>query len=118
MKYVMFEVVGRGLKQYIPIIFPKFLVHSLMADYMRVALAEHEMTCRPRSAGDVRFGIHVTCYGHSSTLDLWPHEDDASIIEHFDYMHGLGEDDGTADFVEGLIARSEMEAEAAEAAQA
>lgn len=109
MKYVMFEVVGRGIKQYIPIIFPNFLVHSLMADYIRVALAEHEMTCRPRSAGDIRLGLHVICSGRSSTLDLCSHEDDASIIEHFDYMHGLGEDDGTAEFVKALIANVEKE---------
>lgn len=113
MKYIMFETEGRGLKQYIPIIFPNLLVHEFMADYMRVALAEHDMTCRPRSAGEVRFGFTVTCSGRSSTLDLNSHPDDAAIIEHFDYMHGIGDDDGTSEFVEALIAKAEADAEAA-----
>lgn len=110
MKYVMFEVINDDIKQFVPVVFPNLFVHSIMADYFGVALREHGLNVKVRSAGEVRLGSRVRCSGSSSTLDVSSHADDAMIIETFDYAFGFvddsTQDDGDQEFVAAVVAKA------------
>ena len=113
MKYIMFESdLGAELKQYIPVIFPNNIVHSIVSDFMLAALAEHQFECKVRSAGFVRFdattrGILVTCSGESETMGVKSHPEDGDIIEMNDYAHGLC-DAGAGDLADAIAIYDEL----------
>ena len=90
MKYICFETTLGGEKQKIPIIFPKQLVHALVAEALIPCLIKHGYQIEPVSAGEVNiFGTEVTCYGKSETLKLHSDPRDAAIIHNHDYCFGL-----------------------------
>jgi len=91
MKYVMFELdLGGSLRQKIPVIFPSFLVHEIVARAFEQALAEHDIAAEPVSAGEVSvFGPGVRCGGSSETMDLSSDPKDAEIVAFYDYVHGV-----------------------------
>lgn len=105
MKYVMFQCTySGGLVQKVPFIFPEFMVHADVAEYMKVMmLREHKMTdVRPVSAGFVNLGgeftstkgkvgkiggVHV--YGDSETLKLKHDPNDAAVLDFYQYTNGV-----------------------------
>jgi len=92
MKYIMFEIEDSGAKVAVPIIFPKTLVHRLMAQSVIKCLRSHcniDTKITVRSAGDVKFS-GVVCNGGSETLNnIKAKPDDANIIESHDYTYGV-----------------------------
>lgn len=105
MKYVMFqgEMKG-GMKQKIPIIFPDFMVHADVAEYMTYLLEQKHgyQNLRPVSAGSIVLGgtygtennkisvvDGVETSGKSDSLKLKSDPNDAAIISMYDYMYGL-----------------------------
>lgn len=89
MKYVMFEVNGEGGKRKVPIIFPDSLVHSMMAEQFERVLRYTFKGCmaKPVSAGMV--SLTGQCHGESETLKLKADKADSSIINAYDYLHGV-----------------------------
>ena len=103
MKYIMFEHEIEGQKQLIPIIFPKQLVHELVARHMNVCFARHGFQTKPVSAGEVSvFGTKLTCTGYSETLKLESKPTDAAVIHNYDYMFGI-EAPGVEDVISRLV---------------
>lgn len=95
MKYIMFQVNHEGnLQQFIPVIFPNFMVHKEVSKYFEFMLRRfHGMDVKIRSVGDVQFRSSqfgcIVCSGGSETLKLTSHADDADIIANMDYFNGL-----------------------------
>jgi hypothetical protein len=91
MKYICFETTLGGEKQKIPIIFPKQLVHAMVAEAMIPCFAAHGLgILLPVSAGEVTiFGTEITCHGKSETLKLHADPRDAATIHNHDYCFGL-----------------------------
>lgn len=89
MKYVMLaqQLSGQGLTQFVPIIFPKQLVHAEVAKAILPLLNKATTV----SAGEVNFLADGTvhCYGYSKTLGLGPRPDDALVISAIDYSWGF-----------------------------
>lgn len=93
MKYVMFEV-DSDPKIRVPVIFPNFMVHSIVAEAAVKILEQHEMPAKVVSAGDLTLGIlGVHCSGGSKILGVEAHSLDGWIITHYDYFHGLMPDE-------------------------
>ncbi len=93
MKYIMLQVLvprsDATIK--IPIIFPKLLVHSEVAERMIHLLRRQFREVKAVSAGEVFFQVDGGCLttGGSETLNLKAEKTDARIIETHDYLHGL-----------------------------
>ncbi len=94
MKYVMFETTPQndGEPRFIPVIFPKELVHAEVAAAIGHVLKRQGVGpfC-VRSAGEVTLSLDdgaVRCGGESETLKAKSHADDADIIQMHDYCHG------------------------------
>lgn len=97
MKYIMLQTTPQNEqeKRFIPIIFPKELVHAHVAMAI-IAVLKHQGIgpVAVRSAGEVTLSItpgDVICEGNSSTLARVAHEDDANIIRLCDYHCGMAE---------------------------
>lgn len=92
MKYVMLQLPD-GKK--IPIIFPEFMVHSLVAKSMVHCLGMYHKIegAKAVSAGSFRFtGLDhrpVACFGSSETMKLSADPQDAEVIVSYEYRHGL-----------------------------
>jgi hypothetical protein len=97
MKYIMIETTPQNdqERRFIPVIFPKELVHSEMAKAVGLMLARQGIgPCRIRSAGQVNTPFEpgtMQCYGESGTLYVKAHPDDTDIVRLIDYHHGLAE---------------------------
>ncbi len=93
MKYIIFKVEGEQLDRRIPIVFPNFMVHSLVFKYMRHMLrVEHKCHVEAVSAGEIVGFLtsDLSCGGESETLNLKSRGDeDAEIIKGYDYFAGL-----------------------------
>jgi len=85
-KYVMFKLEdGREL----PVVFPKEMVHSLVAGaVVHMLRRHHKVTATPVSAGDCSFHA-FSCTGESTTLRLKAREDDRDEINQIDYSNGM-----------------------------
>ena len=113
MKYIMIETMPQNdsEKRFIPIIFPKELVHAEMAKAVGHLLARQGIrsSC-VRSAGQVKLTYErgsVTCYGESETCKVKSHESDADIIRLIDYHHSIAESvDMTAEVVDTALRMS------------
>jgi hypothetical protein len=97
MKYIMIETTPQNdsERRFIPVIFPKELVHSEVAKAIGLVLARQGIgpSCI-RSAGEVTFPISpgdVVCDGGNETLRVTSHIDDTDIVRLIDYHHGLAE---------------------------
>jgi len=90
MKYIMFRTQIGSEEQLIPVIFPKQLVHKLVASAMVPCLRWHGLEAEPASAGEVTiFGAEVSCHGQSETLKLQSRPEDAAVIHNHDYLFGI-----------------------------
>ncbi len=97
MKYLVFEVHHEHVITEVPVIFPKLMVHAMMAQFLNVALSRHYPNCaiKPISAGEViwqrsSLGDLVTCSGHSETMKLVSRGDrDSALISGIDYSAGI-----------------------------
>jgi hypothetical protein len=87
MKYIVLQVIEGGLEREIPILFPSFLVHKLVADALIGTEGLENATVV--SAGDVE-ASSFTCNGKSETLNLTSRGDeDRKLINTVDYFHGI-----------------------------
>ena len=94
MKYIMIESIIGGGTKYTPIIFPDDLIHSCVAEHaVTMLIKEHGWTAVVRSAGFIT-GDFKACFGNSETLKIGHHADDADIIHSYNYLHGLGFEEG------------------------
>lgn len=86
MKYVMIK--NKKLNQLVPVIFPSFMVHSVVAQAISQMLKNHHHA-DPEivSAGDI--SCIVRCSGNSETLGVSSDPIDEHVINTIDYMHGL-----------------------------
>ncbi len=97
MKYIMIETTPQNdqEKRFIPIIFPKELVHAEMAKAIGHVLARQGIgPCCVRSAGEVATPFEpgtMVCHGESETLAVKAHPDDTDIVRLIDYHHGIAE---------------------------
>jgi hypothetical protein len=91
MKYIMFEIEMEELKRFVPIIFPKLMVHKIVAQGFIPILRKHNWAGKIRSAGELHYDQFgdVICSGGSETLNTIYHEDDAKIISTYDYTFGI-----------------------------
>jgi hypothetical protein len=90
MKYIMFKTTLGGEDQLIPVIFPKQLVHALVAEALIPCLIKHGYPIEIASAGEVTiFGTEITCHGKSETLKLHADPRDAAVIHNHDYCFGI-----------------------------
>lgn len=92
MKYVMIEVsLGGEVAKLVPIIFPDFMTHVDIAKAGTEILANiHRLNdVRVVSAGDIDLSL-VECSGSSETLKTESNEEDAKVINSYDYVHGIG----------------------------
>lgn len=83
MKYIMLQ---RG-EQTVPVIFPDFLNHNDVARQMCGVFDLSRAT--PVSAGSIEL-VALSTSGKSTTLELDAKEEDAALINTYDYFHGLG----------------------------
>lgn len=91
MKYIMLEGVNSSnQKQKVPIIFPNFMIHQLVAKYITHALIrDHEFAeVKVVSAGEVNLDVSYTG-GESETCKVKALPEDASIINTYNYFHGI-----------------------------
>ena len=85
MKYIMLQNKQTGQK--VPVIFPNFLIHSLMA----AALTNHPLysdRLEVISAGECTISC-TSVSGGSETLGLSFGDGDSQVIDMMDYLHGL-----------------------------
>ena len=96
MKYIMAYVENRDpdLGRYVPLIFPEVVVHSVAAEYFRwmlnVSLEVNANTISIVSAGFITDDFE--CYGKSESLRLSSYPEDTTIIQCYEYRHGLNYD--------------------------
>lgn len=90
MKYVMLQVQMNQMCNLLPVIFPAQLVHVDVATGMRAVCGMHWPRAEVSfvSAGTIILD-NVEVGGHSTTMGLRSHPDDASIIYSIDVMRGL-----------------------------
>lgn len=101
MKYVMFKCDDR----LVPVIFPNFMVHSVIAKYFGHMLAStHDMPNEVLSAGEIHFD-NVECSGESATLKVGSRAEDSDVIETYDYTHGA-DDPFTSMFVRAAMRKA------------
>lgn len=81
MKYIMFQTKD-GKK--IPIIFPNFIVHSMVAE--RLVDLTLEPNCKIVSAGEIKIAVR-NCNGNSESLKVGVRKGDATLIHEYDYFH-------------------------------
>ena len=97
MKYIMIETTPQNVsdKRFIPILFPKELVHAEVGKAIQHVLARQgTRPTRVRSAGQVETPFAsgtMSCYGGSETCNVESHPDDTDIVRLIDYHHGLAE---------------------------
>lgn len=89
MKYIMFEINAAAGKRKVPIIFPDSLVHSMVADQFERVLRYTFKGCSAKavSAGSIDFVGR--CHGDSETMKLKSDKADSSVINAYDYLHGV-----------------------------
>lgn len=85
MKYIMLSTEFTGVTKLVPIIFPDFLVHSMVADAIKPLISGSVVV----SAGDIQMGVY-NCSGASETLGVESKESDLGVIDTYDYLHGIG----------------------------
>ncbi len=88
MKFVMFERVDvNGVKQEVPVIFPEILIHI---DVKRALMSTHPELKRVVSAGFVSLReVEVESKAKSGTLNLGPRMQDRTVMEAWDFQHGM-----------------------------
>lgn len=93
MKYIVFSVeLDEGHTKEIPIIFPNDLVHEDVAkSFKRVLFRNFEdQEISVISAGFINVGLVLSCHGRSETLGIASRgAADETLINRYDYMHGL-----------------------------
>lgn len=92
MKYIVLQIRhGETVREW-PIVFPDMMVHSRVADSVKILLSRHHgQDSRVIAAGSVSFfGGEVRCFGESETLNIESRgSEDAKLIKMFDYLHGI-----------------------------
>ncbi len=91
-KYIMFErIIDDCIPQKIPVVFPKELAHSNVAD--RLMLMPEFIDVGPTrivSAGFIQISFNgISCYGSSESLKLDSNKEDSLIIASFDRLNGI-----------------------------
>lgn len=81
MKYIMFQTKD-GKK--IPIIFPNFMVHSMVAERLQDLTLDGGIV----SAGQIKISVS-NCNGYSESLKVGVRKGDAILIHEYDYFHGF-----------------------------
>lgn len=92
MKYIMIEVDIDGQKMLIPIIFPKAMIHSLVARSIQhmIGMKHKEWgDTRVVSAGELILRSAPVTQGESETLKLRAKKEDGQTIFQHPYLHGL-----------------------------
>lgn len=84
MKYIMYETAD-GKR--IPFIFPDFLVHAQVADRLGTLLQLSR--AKPVSAGSIGTVVVAGISEGSESLALTSDPADATVINCYDYLHGL-----------------------------
>jgi hypothetical protein len=84
MKYIMFIAKIQGNNRRIPIIFPDSLCHIDVAK----ALKDIVGTSKVCSAGEINI-IVISTHGESTTIGIKAKEEDAEIINNYNYFHGI-----------------------------
>lgn len=93
MKYVLLNLLWpKDLPRVVPVVFPDIFNHDDMALYaaeaLRVSLGQPGARVDVVSAGFVDASFYET-HGKSVTLGLPSRPQDASVINAYDYTHGL-----------------------------
>lgn len=91
MKYIILKSTLAGEEQKIPIIFPDFMVHILVAKYMvGMLIKQHDRNphITVASAGSITIS-NIECFGKSETCKVESDPNDADLIQMFDYFQGL-----------------------------
>lgn len=90
-KYIMFDVTISTTTWKMPIIFPDKLIHSDMAECATIAihLAIPKAIVKAVNAGTLNQLKVVSTDGDSETLNLKYNEDDATVINAYEYLHGI-----------------------------
>lgn len=91
MKYIMLINPGKLADVKIPVIFPDILNHNEVAESMLHNLEmKHSIISKVVSAGFIQWHNEgAICFGRSEELNLEAHEHDATIINTYDYTHGI-----------------------------
>lgn len=89
MKYIMLECQCGQITQQVPIIFPSWMVHSIIYKHMIEVLKEHNRNefCI-LSAGDITIE-EPEVSGRSDTLGVVSSDEDNETIAMYDYLHGI-----------------------------
>jgi hypothetical protein len=90
MKYIMFQTED-GRK--IPIIFPNFMVHSMVAERLKDIVSAMDSNPKIVSAGEIKLTVQ-NCNGKSDTLKVGVRKGDAKLIHEYDYFHGFPNETG------------------------
>jgi hypothetical protein len=90
MKYVMLRCRIGSITKMVPIIFPNELVHQDVAEAITHLIGmKHGWDAEVVGAGEVG-GLDVSaCSGGSETLSVSSRKEDASVINGYDYWHGI-----------------------------
>lgn len=73
----------------IPIIFPNFMVHSMVAERLQDLTLDGKIV----SAGEIKIAVR-NCNGNSESLKVGVRKGDATLIHEYDYFHGFPNETG------------------------
>lgn len=88
MKYVMLETTVGSVRKLTPVIFPEFVNHSDVAEFMVQILSKYGLPSQVRSAGEIDV-LASRVGGESTTLNVCSSDEDTSTINGYDYFHGI-----------------------------
>jgi len=90
MKYIVLQVIDGDFRREVPVIFPDLVCHDDMALWAAEAVrAGHPNPLLVKAVSAGFCNVRVNTHGKSETLGLSSRPKDDSLINMFDYYHGI-----------------------------